>query len=353
MSDENQEVLEDETDQLDEFKASHGDSSEVPEPVAKKAKPLPGSKSQGDKAPNTKMGMLNAMMKHYGEMKKTDLAAAYNKMREMYEDMEVSDEGTDEISESPRVTKDDIDLSDDVAALLGDEDLSEEFKEKATIIFESTVISKINEVLEDYTKTLSNAKDQEVNEDREELEEKLNDYLDYACNNYMTENHLAIEQGIRTEIAEEFMGGLKALFLESHIQMPDEKIDVLEELTDELDSLKEQLNGEVQKNIDLNKLNENLRKDSIIKSVSEGLTLAQTEKLESLAESVEFISEEDYIEKVDMLKETYFVEIEEGKETQGLFDDDEPLEEEVKTKSNPDMAPYVEHLRRTMVGNKK
>jgi hypothetical protein len=348
MSDENQEVLEDAAD-LQEFKASMGDPSEVPEPTAAKAKPLPGSKSQGDKAPQTKMGMLNAMMKKFGEMKKSDLSAAYNKMGEMYEDLDASEEA-EEISETPHISAEDIDLTDDVAALFGDEELSEEFKEKATTIFEAVVVSKINEAMGDMIENVQTAKSLEDDELKEEMVEKIDSYLDYVVEQWMDNNRLAVENGIRTEIAEEFMGGLKSLFEASYIDMPEEKADVLGELSDKVDSLEEELNKELQKNIELSQSVEELHRGSIVADISEDLTVSQVEKLKSLAEGVDFISEEDFKEKLEMIKDTYFdSSIDEEVQNETIFDEDEPLEEEASApKVTGEMAQYMSAISRTV-----
>jgi len=347
MSDENQEVLEDAAD-LQEFKASMGDPSEVPEPTAAKAKPLPGSKSQGDKAPQTKMGMLNAMMKHYGDMKKSDLSAAYNKMKEMYEDLDASE--AEEISETPHISAEDIDLTDDVAALFGDEELSEEFKEKATTIFEAVVVSKINEAMGDMIENVQTAKSLEDDELKEEMVEKIDSYLDYVVEQWMDNNRLAVENGIRTEIAEEFMGGLKSLFEASYIDMPEEKADVLGELSDKVDSLEEELNKELQKNIELSQSVEELHRGSIVADISEDLTVSQVEKLKGLAEGVDFISEEDFKEKLEMIKDTYFdSSIDEEVQNETIFDEDEPLEEEASApKVTGEMAQYMSAISRTV-----
>ena len=367
MSDENQEVLEDaevaeiaeeqeeqETEDLQEFKADHGDPSEVPEPTAAKAKPLPGSKSQGDKAPQTKMGMLNAMMKNYGEMRKSDLQAAYHEMM----DKMAKDEGMhkemahakkENMHYGKKMKKEDIDLSDDINALFGDEELSEEFKEKATTIFEAAVISKINESLEEMSQMFETATALEEDEVKAEMVEKLESSLDYVVNEWMDNNRLAVENGIRTEIAEEFMGGLKTLFEQSYIEMPEEKVDVLGELSDKVDSLEEELNKELQKNIDLSTEIETLHRGSAIADVSQDLTVAQSEKLKGLAEGVDFVSEEDFKEKIEMLKDTYFTDIEEEAQNETIFDEEEPLEEEASApKVSNEMAQYMSAISRTV-----
>ena len=363
MSDENQEVLEDaevaeiaeeqeeqETEDLQEFKADHGDPSEVPEPTAAKAKPLPGSKTQGDKMPTTKMGMLNAMMQHMGSKSKKDLAAMYGEMMKNAEGYhEMAHAKKENMHYGKKVKKEDIDFSDDVAALFGDEELSEEFKEKATTIFEAVVVSKINESLDEMTEMFETAKALEEDEVKAEMVEKLDGALDYVVNEWMDNNRLAVENGIRTEIAEEFMGGLKTLFEQSYIEMPEEKVDVLGELSDKVDSLEEELNKELQKNIDLSSEIETLHRGSAIADVSQGLTVAQSEKLKGLAEGVEFVSEEDFKEKIEMLKDTYFTDIEEEAQNETIFDEEEPLEEEASApKVSNEMAQYMSAISRTV-----
>ena len=379
MSDENQEVLEDaeiaemleeqeeqENEDLQEFKASHGDPSEVPEPTAAKAKPLPGSKTQGDKMPTTKMGMLNAMMQHMGSKSKKDLAAMYGEMMknaEGYHEMahgkkeammhgkkEAMMHGKKEaMMYGKKMKKEDIDLSDDINALFGDEELSEEFKEKATTIFEAAVVSKINESLEEMSEMFETATALEEDEVKAEMVEKLESSLDYVVNEWMDNNRLAIENGIRTEIAEEFIGGLKTLFEQSYIEMPEEKVDVLGELSDKVDSLEEELNKELQKNIDLSTEIETLHRGSAIADVSQDLTVAQSEKLKGLAEGVDFVSEEDFKEKIEMLKDTYFTDIEEEAQNETIFDEEEPLEEEASApKVSNEMAQYMSAISRTV-----
>ena len=363
MSDENQEVLEDaevaeiaeeqeeqENEDLQEFKASHGDPSEVPEPTATKAKPLPGSKTQGDKMPTTKMGMLNAMMQHMGSKSKKDLAAMYDEMMKNAEGYhEMAHAKKENMHYGKKMKKEDIDLSDDINALFGDEELSEEFKEKATTIFEAVVVSKINESLDEMTEMFETAKALEEDEVKAEMVEKLDGALDYVVNEWMDNNRLAVENGIRTEIAEEFMGGLKTLFEQSYIEMPEEKVDVLGELSDKVDSLEEELNKELQKNIDLSSEIETLHRGSAIADVSQGLTVAQSEKLKGLAEGVEFVSEEDFKEKIEMLKDTYFTDIEEEAQNETIFDEEEPLEEEASApKVSNEMAQYMSAISRTV-----
>ena len=362
MSDENQEVLEEdiledaveETEEdLQEFKAT-GDPSEVPEPTAVKAKPVPGSKTQGDLKPMTKIGMISAMVGMMSKEHKSKINAMYGKMMDGYHsEMDHAKEGIHKEmahakKEKDKVKKEDIDFSDDVAALFGDEDLSEQFKEKATMIFESAVLSKINEQLEEMAEIAEVQKTLEIEEAHSEMTEKLDSYLDYVVEQWLTDNRIAVENGIRTEIAEEFMGGLKKLFEESYIEMPEEKVDVLSDLYDEKESLEEELNKELKKNIELSEQIEELHKTTVISELSEGLTDLQVEKMKSLSEGVDFISVDDFAEKVGMLKENYFNSDEE-QPTETIFDEDEPLEEEATSpRVTGEMAQYMSAISRTV-----
>ena len=362
MSDENQEVLEEdiledaveETEEdLQEFKAT-GDPSEVPEPTAVKAKPVPGSKTQGDLKPMTKIGMISAMVGMMSKEPKSKINAMYGKMMDGYHsEMDHAKEGIHKEmahakKEKDKVKKEDIDFSDDVAALFGDEDLSEQFKEKATMIFDSAVLSKINEQLEEMAEIAEVQKTLEIEEAHSEMTDKLDSYLDYVVEQWLTDNRIAVENGIRTEIAEEFMGGLKKLFEESYIEMPEEKVDVLSDLYDEKESLEEELNKELKKNIELSEQIEELHKTTVISELSEGLTDLQVEKMKSLSEGVDFISVDDFAEKVAMLKENYFNSDEE-QPTETIFDEDEPLEEEATSpRVTGEMAQYMSAISRTV-----
>ena len=228
--------------------------------------------------------------------------------------------------------------------------MSEEFKEKATTIFEAVVVSKINEAMGDMIENVQTAKSLEDDELKEEMVEKIDSYLDYVVEQWMDNNRLAVENGIRTEIAEEFMGGLKSLFEASYIDMPEEKADVLGELSDKVDSLEEELNKELQKNIELSQSVEELHRGSIVADISEDLTVSQVEKLKSLAEGVDFISEEDFKEKLEMIKDTYFdSSIDEEVQNETIFDEDEPLEEEASApKVTGEMAQYMSAISRTV-----
>ncbi len=211
------------------------------------------------------------------------------------------------IAETPADTETiEIDLSADVAALTEGEDLSEEFKEKAKTIFEAAVVSRINEELErmhtDYAKVL----EEEVETMKSELAEKVDETLKYHVDSWIKDNELAIEHGIKTEMAESVMAGLKQVFVENHIDLPDEKVDLVDEMTKQLDTMEQKLNQQIEENVDLSKEVGSYIKNGIVNELSEGLSLTQKEKLHSLAEAVEFDNEEAFREKVNTLKESYF-----------------------------------------------
>ena len=200
----------------------------------------------------------------------------------------------------------DIDLTDDVKALFEGEELSETFQEKARTIFEATVKSKIVSVKESLEAEYSQRLDEEVTEFRTMLQERVDDYLYYVATEWIEENALQVESGIRGELSESFMTGLKGLFEEHYVQIPEEKYDVLKSMVEKLDDMETKLNEQIEKNINLNgRLAESVA-DGILESVSDGLAATQKEKLASLAESVEFESDEEYREKLETLKESYF-----------------------------------------------
>ncbi len=216
--------------------------------------------------------------------------------------VEEEDEAT--YAEAPQLTE--IDIEEDVNALLGGEDLSEEFKEKARTIFEAALKSKIAEATEILEAQYAEKLEEGVAEARAELAERVDSYLEYVSDEWFTENALVIEHALKTEMTESFLSGMKSLFEEHYVQIPEEKYDVLESMVEKLDDMETKLNEQIEKNIALNsRLSESVA-DGVLDQVSEGLAQTQKEKLASLAESVEFESEEAYREKLNTLKESYF-----------------------------------------------
>ena len=197
-------------------------------------------------------------------------------------------------------------IEDDVNALLGGEELSEQFKAKAKTIFEAALKSKVGEIREALEVQYSEALAEEVEEIKVELSERVDAYLEYVSDEWFAENALAIEGGLKTEMTESFLEGMKGLFEEHYVTIPEDKYDVLESMVVKLDDMETKLNEQIEKNVSLNKRLAESVADGILDQVSEGLASTQKEKLASLAESVEFESEEEYREKLEILKESYF-----------------------------------------------
>ena len=231
---------------------------------------------------------------------------APSKLREkMKEAIEASD-SEEVVAESQEEEAEELDVNDDINALVAGEDLSEEFQEKAKTIFEAAInskVAKIEEALEaDHVKALT----EEVAEFKNELTERVDSYLEYVASEWMQENQLAVDQGLKGELSESFMTGLKGLFEEHYVSVPEDKYDVLESMVNKLDEMEEKLNEQIDKNVNLNKRLAESTSDGILSDVSEGLAVTQKEKLASLAESVEFETENDYREKLVTLRNSYF-----------------------------------------------
>ena len=256
----------------------------------------------------------------------TAKAAAAEPMKKMKEEEELETEATieeeetsteevvaeEETSEEEVVAEEETEavaeysIEEDVNALLGDEELSEEFKDKAKLIFESAVKSKVAEVKEQLEAQYEEKLVEQVAEFTTELSERVDTYLEYVAEEWFTENQLVIEQALKTEMTESFLAGMKNLFEEHYVTIPEEKYDVLESMVTKLDDMETKLNEQIEKNIGLNKRLSEATAGGILDQISEGLAQTQKEKLASLAEGVEFESEEKYREKLETLKESYF-----------------------------------------------
>lgn len=235
-----------------------------------------------------------------------------------------------------------IDMSADVAALTEGEDLSEEFKAKAATIFEAAVVSRLNEevarIHDEYAATLS----EEVESVKTELAEKVDEYLTYAVGEWMGKNELAVEIGLKAEIAESVVAGLKKVFVENHIEVPEEKTDIISEMVEELDSMEAKLNEQIEKNVALTQSVAAYVKNGIVKEVSEGLAATEKEKLAGLAEGVEFEDEESFRSKIETLKESYFSSKPQAA-AETIAEDVQPV---VDTEMTDSMSRYVDALRR-------
>ena len=202
--------------------------------------------------------------------------------------------------------KEEFDIEEDVNALLGGEELSEEFQEKARTIFEAALRSKVSDIKEALEEQYAFALAEEVEEIKSELSERVDSYLEYVSEEWFAENQLTIQGGLKEELTESFMTGLKGLFEEHYVTIPEDKYDVLESMVDKLDDMETKLNEQIEKNVSLNKRLAESVADGILDQVSEGLADTQKDKLASLAESVEFESEDNYREKLETLRESYF-----------------------------------------------
>ena len=221
-----------------------------------------------------------------------------------------ADESQEVVSEEESTETEAVDLNaaieEDVNALLSGEDLSEEFKEKAKTIFEASINAKITDIENQLNEQYEKALNEQVEEIKVELTERTDAYLEYVADEWLKENALAVENGIKTEMTESFMEGMKKLFEEHYVTLPEDKYDVLENMVDKLDEMETKLNEQIEKNVALNqKLGESTAQ-TIFNNVAEGLATSQKEKFQSLAESVEFESEESYRGKIETLKESYF-----------------------------------------------
>ena len=233
-----------------------------------------------------------------------------------------------------------LDVSDDIKALLEGTELSEEFAEKAKTIFEAAVKAKLQEEYDKLVKHFAEETEKKVEEIKNELSEDVNGTVNYAVRQWLEENQLAVDRGIKTEITEDFIAGLKNLFEEHYISIPDEKVDVVEGMADQIRKMEERLDEQVKANVKLQtRLDENTKK-VILNTVSEGLVDTQKDKLAALAEGIEFTSEEEYSKKINTLKESYF----KGDAPKVASAADEtPVEEVANT---PAMNAYVDALSR-------
>ena len=243
---------------------------------------------------------------------------------------------------------------EEIEAILAGEELSEDFKTKAATIFEAAVVARASEVIAEAEAEMMEQFDIAIDQFKEEMAEKVDDYLNYIVQEWASDNELAIVSGLRAEIAEDFINGLRNLFAEHYIDIPEEKVDIIEELTAKVESLEESLNGQIKHSIELTKeLNEHKKYEAIY-AACDGLTQTQVEKLKSLAESVEFTTEEEFNTKLETIKESYLVNNGEVKFADSSALDDEVLIEEAPTKNkggyvDPEMETYAKTISQTLI----
>ena len=275
--------------------------------ATKKMKQVSGDPAQKAQGAADAMAKLKEEESKDKEVKEGEMPkAALDALKKSQDKKEMSHEDKKKKDMKEESDEDTIDVSADVAALIKDEDLSENFKSKAAVIFEAAVNAKVKEqkakIQAAYEEKLK--EDAEVN--KAKLTEKVDTYLNYVVEEWMKENSIAIERGIKGEIAEDFISGLKKLFEDHYIDVPDEKYNVLEDQASKIEELEKKLNEQVEKNVDLNKVNGEMKRQDIIDEMSSDLADTAKEKFNKLAEEVEYSNEKDFTTKVSTIKESYF-----------------------------------------------
>lgn len=305
------------------------------------AKKRKGDNTKQDPMPKTKAGMINAAYQMMSKAKKEDLSVMLSKM--MAEEFDESEEGY--TSEAPKFEYE-ADFSQDLNALISDEaTLSEEFKSKAETIFEAAIKSKLSEEIDRLEAKYEEELAEEISSTKTDLVEKVDSYLNYVVEQWMEDNAVAIQSGLRAEIAENFMNGLKGLFEESYIEVPEAKVDLVDDLADTVEELEESLNATTAKAIELSEELEVYKRDSIIRESARGLAETQVEKLKSLVEDVEFEDEETFAQKVETVKASYFKkDVTESKEA-AFVATEEDGDSPVITSGSMDM--YLKALQKT------
>ena len=247
-----------------------------------------------------------------------------------------SEESTEEVIEEEQ-----INVEEDINALVNSLELSEESQDKARTIFEAAINSKVSEIKEQLNVSYEEKLVEEVAVIKTELSERVDSYLEYVADEWIQENALAVENGLKTEMTDSFLTGMKSLFEEHYVQIPEDKYDVIESMVDKLDEMEGKLNEQIEKNVALNKRLSESTADGIFGDVTEGLADTQKDKLAALAEGIEFTTEEEFTKKVTTIKESYFKE---STVTQSEVADETPVESSEDV--TPAMATYLQALNR-------
>ena len=289
-------------DDSNKLKTPTGTLKQVKDVVTKGAKPADSSPA----------GMKEEEAEVEGEVVSEEPKDEESTLRKkMEEAIKESEDTVEEVTAEEEVVTEEeevieVNVEDDINALIAGEELSEEFEEKARTIFETAINSKVSLIKEDLEKEYAKILQEEIDSTKVELTERVDSYLEYVANEWLEENSLAVEQGLKAEMSESFLTGMKSLFEEHYVSIPEDKYDVLESMVNKLDDMEEKLNEQIEKNVGLTKRLAESKSDGILSDVSEGLAVTQKDKLASLAESVEFESETDYREKLVTLRNSYF-----------------------------------------------
>jgi len=320
-------------------------------------------KKEEAKVPSTKAQMIKTLFDKVNGMKKEEVSAKWKELMGVAEAEDLGGETPSDASpegdkvaigkkkKKIKIAMPEINVKEDIEALVQGEELSEEFKTKASTIFEAAVHQKVMEVatekIDDLEKEYQSNLQEEIISFRDELTDKVDGYLNYVVEEWMKENELALEGSLRSEITEEFIGGLKELFTDHYIEVPDEKVDIVEGLYDKVEELEEKLNSQIEENVKTkDELNE-YRKDKILDEVCEDLADTQTEKMKSLVEGVTYEEDVDGFEnKIKTIKESYFpngVKQDENVEQEDVSSEDS---EETPVKMNNIMEAYSKAIAR-------
>ncbi len=301
--------------------------------------------------PKLKSEIMQGIVDHIKGLKKEDLAKMYGthvlgetEQDEGYEEEEEDEEASKIKKESIDQTIEDLDVSQDIDALVGgEEELSDEFKTKAATIFETAIKSKVRTELEKIHAENEKSSEKVAEETMTSVVEKVDDYMNYVVEQWMTDNELAIERGLKGEIAEDFISGLKGLFEDHYIDVPDEKYDILEANLTKIEELEDKLNKQMEENVQLKRQKGELVKESMIADIADGMTDTETEKFQSLVDDVEFSDEESYKEKLQTIRESYFGSGKvEAQETEVLTEDGSETTEEISNQ----MAKYMTAIKK-------
>jgi len=348
-------VKKEEGEEEEEEPEGEGDEEEEPEPESESESV---KKEEVTPVPKTKNGMLKSVYEKLNSLKKDQLAAQYETILKATDLVTEDDEKEEEKVESKRtkaaIKAEDlnIDVKDDVEALVqGEDGLTEEFKQKASTIFEAAVqakvIEEVNKKADEIETQLKEDQDKSSEGFKKEMTEKVDGYLTYVVEEWMKENELAIEKGIRSELVEDFMSGLKTLFAEHYIDIPEEKVDMVDDLFTKVEDLETSLDEEINRGVELQKELAQFKKDDAISEVTKDLADTETEKISKLAEGIEYENEEQYTEKLNVLKESYFPKSDAV--TSEITETDETIEvsdEKREVKIDEDMQHYTSAIKR-------
>ncbi len=313
------------------------------------AKDRPTDNTTQDPMPKTKAGMINAMTSMMVSSKKMDVQSMYQSVMKPKEGSMPPGLGLESVEsdDQPQLVEYQADFEEDLNALVESEaTLSDEFKGKAGIIFETAIRTKLSEEIDRLETKYNEELAEEVESTKSDLVEKVDNYLNYVVEQWMDDNKVAVQTGLRTEIAEKFMGNLKDLFVESYIEVPESKVDLVDQLAEEVAELEAASNEAIAKNLSMMEELETYKRDAIIREHASGLAETQVEKLKDLVAEVDFDDEETFAEKVSTVKESYFTK----KASESADITEESDDGDAVVESTGSMAQYLQAIQRT---NKK